>query len=342
MGVALESYRINLLYDLSWRAKRAMSKVHTTLSLPPLAPPIFLANERYEILEKIGEGNFGQVFKGRVTKGRRKGELVAIKLDFQELPPEPVDGSAASPPPPLSNIAHEAKILNYLNRSSQIDNENSPIATLYWYGVIKSAEEEDNDSKDHDGEPPIMRMTMIVTTYFDMTLTKYLEEVFLGTGVCDTLFLKTIIMPQMIVALHHIHDLYVIHRDIKPSNFMISIGGCGGTIPRVRVIDFGMATFYKDGNGKHIAPKQKMDSIVGSPNYCSIFIHQGWTNSRRDDFISMLYVILHYMMNTLPWEGVPSNQEKMARKMSIVCNDPYMMSMIQTCYQMKFEDTFSH
>jgi len=69
---------------------------------------------KYEILSKIGEGKFGQVFSGKYCK---TGGNVAIKI-------EPVDA-------PIKMLKHETTILNYLYR-----NNCRQIPTVYWYGIF--------------------------------------------------------------------------------------------------------------------------------------------------------------------------------------------------------------
>ena len=37
----------------------------------------------------------------------------------------------------------------------------------------------------------------------------------------------------------------------------------------VRLIDFGMSTFYVDGDGNHLNGDPNKTEIIGSPNFCS-------------------------------------------------------------------------
>jgi hypothetical protein len=43
--------------------------------------------------------------------------------------------------------------------------------------------------------------------------------------------------------------------------------------------------------------------VVGTPLFMSRHIHEENTYSRRDDIISILYVIIYLIKDTLPWNG---------------------------------------
>ena len=321
----------------------------------PFVPLVL--NQKYRILNKIGEGKFGQVFKGKVLKGRRAGELIAIKYNVDET------GEIE-----YSNIAHESKMINYLNQKTRPTFTFPYGPQLYWYGVISYEREftdatsvaaskaNDDDGDDSDQEtmlPPDIRASFMVTPYYEISLTRFLDQG--GSGA-----LKLILGPfmdQMIAALRHIHDLFVIHRDIKPSNFMVHH-------KQIKLIDFGMSTFYIDGEtGEHIkAPKapsaDPKKELIGSPNYASVFVHQGWPNTRRDDYISVAYVILFYLSSAgeggsrrLPWEGLAvspfirnsANQERLKRKLAVL-SDPgipnRLREFIDTCYKLDFDEDY--
>jgi serine/threonine protein kinase len=71
-----------------------------------------IIKNKYEFIERIGQGHFGTVFKGRKIK---TGELIAIKM-------EPEHSGVKS-------IKHEARILNYLNQR-----KSKYVPTVHWYG----------------------------------------------------------------------------------------------------------------------------------------------------------------------------------------------------------------
>jgi serine/threonine protein kinase len=80
---------------------------------------------------------------------------------------------------------------------------------------------------------------------------------------------------QAITCLEHIHASGIIHRDIKPFHFVQRSN-------EWILIDFGLATT--------IPQNRFSETIVGSPNYVSYFVHEGLIPTIRDDLISLMYV----------------------------------------------------
>lgn len=90
---------------------------------------------------------------------------------------------------------------------------------------------------------------------------------------------------DMLHLLNHLHKLEIIHRDIKPSHFMKERN-------QWFLIDFGLATV--------ISEESETTTIVGSPNYTSYYVHDGWKNSARDDIISLFYVFWELVRDDFP------------------------------------------
>jgi len=216
----------------------------------------------YEFVEKIGQGAFGVVYKGRNV---RTGEKVVIKTESREVA--------------FSSLKHESSILNILY-SKHCRN----IPPTYWYGII------DPDKK------------ALIMPFYEESL-----EHFAGTREAKQIIN---IMRSAITILSHIHDKYVVHRDIKPANWMIHND-------ELVLIDFGMASFYLDSEGRHVreAEPKKMH-IIGTPKYASWNVHCGEEYSRRDDLISMIYVGMFLIYGKELWSALPytlSNYNDMDR-----------------------------
>ena len=89
-----------------------------------------------------------------------------------------------------------------------------------------------------------------------------------------------------------------IHRDIKPDNMMM---GTGQDSNILHMIDFGLTHRYIDQRtGRHI-PLVKNKILIGTCRYVSLNSHKGIELSRRDDLITLGYVIISIFKGSLPW-----------------------------------------
>ena len=215
----------------------------------------------------IGKGKFGTVLKAYDTL---TGEPVAIKYETSDNNTSPLRAS----------IKHETKIMTYL-----FQNRFRNLPYVYWYGSQNNIQ-------------------YLVMTYYNYSLESYIKEETLrllaeerssGDKRRDATLLENL-FSQCICILESIHKLYVLHRDIKPENFMIKDDG------KVHLIDYGLSTFWINGEGEHIA-NIKQETITGTPKYVSYYNYIGNTISRRDDLISLGYMMMYFMYGYLPWKS---------------------------------------
>jgi casein kinase 1 len=117
--------------------------------------------------------------------------------------------------------------------------------------------------------------------------------------------LKTtlILGMQIIERIKILHQKYLLHRDIKPDNFLF---GLEKQTNKLFLVDFGFAKRY-DYNGAHI-PEKKINSLIGSPNFVSLNIHNNTEPSRRDDIESCIYIIMNMLYGKLEWSNKNINE----------------------------------
>lgn len=139
-------------------------------------------------------------------------------------------------------------------------------------------------------------------------LGKSLEDLF---NYCERKFsLKTVLVIayELVCRIETIHNKgKLVHRDIKPENFLM---GRGRDRHTVYVIDFGLAKqFANPRTGKHI-PCRGGYSLTGTARYASIHAHEGLELSRRDDLLSIGYVLVYFLRGALPWQGLQGSSSE--------------------------------
>ena len=127
-------------------------------------------------------------------------------------------------------------------------------------------------------------------------------------AICDI----CLIAKQVLDRIQWVHSKGFVHRDIKPDNFLI-----GRKDPNViYLIDFGLSKKYKsDKTGKHIK-FGFTGKLTGTVRFASANALRGGEQSRRDDLESIAYMIIFFMREKLPWQGV-TGTKKMERYLKI-------------------------
>lgn len=109
---------------------------------------------------------------------------------------------------------------------------------------------------------------------------------------------------QILRRIEALHEKGILHRDLKPENIVMGIKETGEGI--AYLIDFGLSEPYLDQNGKHI-PFSKKAKGGGTLYYLSVYGHLGIEASRRDDLISLGYMMVHLFKGGLPWFNLPGD-----------------------------------
>ena len=269
---------------------------------------MIIAN-KYKIIEKIGEGCFGFIFKG---ENIRTFEKVAIKME-----------SILSETKLLKN---EAKIYQYLHGSS------IGFPTVKWFGII------DNyyymvlpllgDSLCNKTFP--IKLLRLPPTEFPRSPAPS------ATARSKTLFSISI---DIIKRIQYIHENGLIHRDIKPDNFLFGVNN----EPVIYLIDFGFCRKYlKSDNKTHIDLKTNRP-MIGTPNFVSVNVHNGLEPSRRDDLESVAYMMIYFQLGQLEWMKPGVDLDKMREmKINVFNNNKIHSSILiflDYCRKLRFDET---
>lgn len=135
----------------------------------------------------------------------------------------------------------------------------------------------------------------IVQEKFGKTLDCYLEEH------NDAFSEKTTIQIglQLVEILQEVHECGYIQNDLKPDNILVGDHD-NKSLHKLRLIDFGISRKYQDDNGQHI--KQVKETLFkGNLIFASVNALNYDTLSRRDDLISLCYVLVYLMDDDLPF-----------------------------------------
>ena len=153
-----------------------------------------------------------------------------------------------------------------------------------------------------------------------------------------------LIGKQIIDRIQWVHSKYIVHRDIKPDNFLI-----GRKDPHViYLIDFGLSKKYRSSTtNKHIR-FGFTGKLTGTVRFASANALRGGEQSRRDDIESIGYMLIYFLKQRLPWQGITGNK-KMERYLKIykmkknttpeeLCNGfPEMIEYIKYAKKLEFE-----
>ena len=111
---------------------------------------------------------------------------------------------------------------------------------------------------------------------------------------------------QLLPIFQLVHKSNRTFNDLKPENIMVDKKYASHGI-KVHLVDFGFADkFISDHTGKHIDEKEALDMFQGNLMYASLDQMSFYRTSRRDDLLSLFYLIVHLLNNN-----------------SFVCNNEY-------------------
>ncbi|EPS98119.1 hypothetical protein FOMPIDRAFT_1080910, partial [Fomitopsis schrenkii] len=212
---------------------------------------------RYHLLELVGEGSFGQVYRANDPLFHCD---IAVKVEYDH------DNI------PSSQLENESNIYRELKYSSGF-----PI--VYGFGRA-------------DG------MSYLAMDLLGPSLATLFH-------ICGRRFsLKTTcnVGLQVVDRLEALHAKGYVHRDVKPENLVI---GDEQNMDTIYLVDLGLLTSYRDPySGEHISEFHDDDDyLMGTPLYYSVNRHYGIPHTRRDDLISLLYLMLYLKRGSLPWQG---------------------------------------
>lgn len=223
-----------------------------------------LLEDEYSFQWKLGHGSFGEVWK---VQDKATSQILAFKIE------EKKSGEK-------SMLREEYKI--------------------YMRMIKKGLKTEIPEIYKFISTPKYNIMTLEL-------LDKNLDKIFNENK--KTLSLSTIlkIAISLINLIEGVHKTGYVHRDIKPNNFMFRPPNKNKEEKvneelEMCIMDFGLAKKYMVNN-EHIILRTGR-SLIGTARYASINVHMGFEPSRRDDLLSIGYMLIYFLRGTLPWQGL--------------------------------------
>jgi Tol biopolymer transport system component/predicted Ser/Thr protein kinase len=237
------------------------------------APMIDTVLGHYRILEKLGAGGMGVVYKARDLHLDR---FVALKvLPPEELAdPDPSRGSGS--PGATSRAERRQRFTQEAKAASSLNHPN--IITIH--------------DVNSDGGVDFIAMEFVQGQSLDQLIPPK------GMPLNDALRLAA----QVADALAAAHAIGVVHRDIKPSNIMVGEQG------RVKVLDFGLAKLKglvgESGPETAVtAMRTEVGRIVGTLHYMSPEQAQGRSVDERSDIFSFGSMLYEMLCGQRPFQG---------------------------------------
>jgi casein kinase 1 len=219
-------------------------------------------NGRYVFSTKLGSGAFSQVYAGQDSK---TGTEVAVKIDTSNVK----SGARRR-----DLVAYEGDVLSYLHGSGTLRG----VPRVLWSGML--------NSKSGKTFPAI-----VIDRLGDD-----LEKVMDQRGKLSVVEVARLGLA-LVKILERVHRTGILHRDLKPANIML-----GYNDAELYVADFGLAKKYLTDDGKHIPYVENKKGITGTIRYCSSYSHYGIESSRRDDMQSLVFILVHMLDGSLPWQ----------------------------------------
>ncbi|MBL9168365.1 MAG: protein kinase [Verrucomicrobiales bacterium] len=188
---------------------------------------------RYRLVEKLGEGGFGEVWLAQQAEPVRR--RVALKLIKPGMDSKQV----------VARFEAERQAL------AMMDHPN--IARIYDGGLVGPS------SSGRDSSLPAGRPYFVMELVHGSRITDYCGQHHLSTVQRIQLFI------QVCNAVQHAHQKGIIHRDLKPSNILVTLHD---GVPVPKVIDFGIAkAIHQELNDETL--HTQFGQFIGTPSYIS-------------------------------------------------------------------------
>lgn len=240
----------------------------------PYQPPINrleiggILKDRFQILESLGEGGMGMVFKAqdlRKVEARSRNPYTAIKVLNPAL---------------AKNELLVAALQRECEKAQELSHPN--IITVYDF--------------DRDGDIVFMSMEYLAG--------QSLSQLIRSTASAGGIRLEKAwpIIKQMGQALAYAHSHNIVHSDFKPANVFITQGD------QVKVLDFGIASRTEKDHDHDATVFNARAEGGHTPPYASFEMMNGASADPRDDIYAFGLVVYEILTGKHPYQRKPASE----------------------------------
>ncbi|MCB9597645.1 MAG: AAA family ATPase [Sandaracinaceae bacterium] len=243
--------------------------------------PARWSSERFEVLEPLGAGGYGVVYRAR---DRERGGEVAIKRLSRVEPGALLRFKREFRM--LADVAHPNLVAPYELVSDDRD-------WLFTMPIVEGVEMSAYVCRDDADPPDRSRLhTTVVSRSRDGALSiDPLPAALTNPEPASRADLDRLVAVtrQLVEGVLALHGYGLVHRDLKPSNVLVDASG------RVRVLDFGL-----------VAPvAEEGDRVVGTPAYMAPEQGVGGVVGPAADWYAVGVMLFECLTGTLPFDGDP-------------------------------------
>ncbi len=219
--------------------------------------------ENYTLIEKIGEGGFGHVYK---AEQKSTGQLVAIKL--------------------LKIANSEFDQQKRKNQIARFERETQLCAEINHPNIVKLIDK----GYTSNNEP---------FAVFEYVTGQTLKDLILQTNGIDPSE-TGVLMEQVLNALVCAHEKGIVHRDLKPHNIMVTKTGSKN---HIKILDFGIGAFTTDFRNNDYKSLTLTKEMLGTPAYSAPEQLRGEPPTIKSDIYAWGLVLLECLTGEPVFKG---------------------------------------
>ncbi|KAI6218558.1 Protein kinase domain-containing protein [Aphelenchoides fujianensis] len=241
------------------------------------------AKQKYTVINMLGEGGFGAVYKVHQSDDRTREFAMKVEKKIETRK--------------HSKLKMEASLKGDL--PSPLTTRSLQIAILKLVGAKRAEKSHFTRIVDRGKKPAyfFLVMQLVGKSLADLKAARPDKVLSIGTGLG--------VASQCLEAVEDLHQHWFIHRDLKPANF-----ACGLDAQKhvIYILDFGIARRLTNAADELKTPRAVV-GFKGTVRFASLCCHSGLEMSKKDDCESWFYLLMDLVQTGLPWRRMSDKNE---------------------------------